>query len=92
MIDFIKSQVLTEKTSKLLSQNKYTFDVDISLNKKDISKILEDLFGVKVLSVNSYILPGKKRRLGKFEGFKNNYKRVFVTVAPNNIIPYFSGL
>lgn len=51
MIDFIKSQVLTEKTSKLLSQNKYTFDVDISLNKKDIAKILEDLFGVKVLSV-----------------------------------------
>lgn len=42
--------------------------------------ILEEVFNVKVLSVNSMILPVKRRRLGKFEGVKNSYKRIYVTL------------
>ena len=43
-------------------------------------KIFQEVFDVKVISINTYILPGKKRRLGKFNGFKNSYKRAFITI------------
>lgn len=92
MIDLIKSQVLTEKTNNKLQQDVYTFDVDKKLNKQSIKLILQDVFNVKVIYVNSYILPGKKSRLGKYQGFKNSYKRVFVKLEKGNIIPFFSGL
>ena len=49
-------------------------------NKKELKALLQEIFDVKVVSINTYILPGKKRRLGKFEGFKTSYKRVFVTL------------
>jgi hypothetical protein len=43
--------------------------------------VIEQVFGVQVISVNTYLLPNKKRRLGKFEGFENRYKRVFITLV-----------
>nr|AEW13030.1 ribosomal protein L23 [Strombomonas acuminata] len=78
-LSFIKSQVLTEKSLNLLRYNKYTFSVD--KRKTDIKLIIEQTFGVQVLSVNTYILPGKRRRLGKFDGFESRSKRVFVTLV-----------
>lgn len=50
------------------------------IDKETIKKTMEEIFNVKVISVNTYILAGKKRRLGKFQGFKNSYKRVFITL------------
>nr|AKL78992.1 ribosomal protein L23 [Euglena viridis] len=92
MIDLIKFQVLTDKTSKLLQQNKYVFDVDKRFTKLKVKLLIEETFDVKVVSVNSYILPRKGRRLGMFEGSKNSYKRLFITLAPGNLIPFFSAL
>nr|AEW12918.2 ribosomal protein L23 [Colacium vesiculosum] len=80
MIDLIKSQVLSEKSNTLLKYNKYTFNVDIKLSKSNLKNVFEKTFNVKVISINTYILPGKKRRLGKFQGFKNSYKRAFITL------------
>ena len=91
-IDLIKSQVLTEKTNNKLQENIYVFDVDKKLNKSSIKSIIKTTFNVKVISVNSYILSGKSSRLGKYQGFKNSYKRVFVKLEKNNEIPFFSGL
>lgn len=92
MIDFIKSQVLTPKTNKCLEKGVYVFNVDRATNKKTIKETLEKVFNVKIMSVNTYILPGKQRRLGKFKGFKNSYKRAVVYLAPGNVIPFFSSL
>lgn len=39
-----------------------------------------------MISVNTLILPGKKRRLGKFQGFKNSYKRAFITLMSLTIL------
>lgn len=50
------------------------------LDKNTIKLLIEQLFDVQVLSINTYILPGKKRRLGKFVGFKNSYKRAIITL------------
>lgn len=51
------------------------------ISKGEVKKAIENVFNVKVLSVNTSILAGKKRRLGKFQGVKNTYKRAFVTLV-----------
>lgn len=51
------------------------------IKKSDIKAIFEEIFSVKVISVNSYILPGRSRRLGKFQGYKNSYKRIFIKIV-----------
>lgn len=56
----------------------FLFDL---LNKQSLKLVLSELFNVKIVSINSYILPGKKCRLGKFSGYKNSYKRIFVVLV-----------
>lgn len=51
--------------------------------------IIEDIFSVKILSINTYILSSKKRRLGKFLGYKNSFKRLVITLTPGQFIPFF---
>lgn len=90
MIDLIKYPVLTEKATRLLEKNQYTFKVDSRLNKTAIKSTVEVLFGVKVIAVNTCNPPRKSRRLGRFKGFKSNYKRVIITLRPDESIPLFS--
>lgn len=45
-----------------------------------IKGLIEKLFGVKVISVNSLILPSKKRGVGKIVGYKSTYKRVILSI------------
>lgn len=80
MIDLVKYPVLTEKSARLIENNQYTFDVDLRLSKPQIKKLIEELFEVVVISVNTHRPPRKKKRLGLSQGFKTSYKRVIVTV------------
>lgn len=48
-----------------------------------MKNLIETLFNVQVISVNSLILPCKKRGVGKFVGYKSNYKRVILTILRN---------
>lgn len=52
-------------------------------------QLVEDVFDVKVLKVNSLILTPKRRRLGKFKGFKHSYKRMFVTLLSPYFLTYY---
>jgi large subunit ribosomal protein L23 len=67
-----------------MEQNKYTFEVTPQATKPEIKAAIEDLFQVKVVQVNTQHLPRKKRRVGKFIGFKPHYKRAIVTLAPGD--------
>nr|YP_010700382.1 ribosomal protein S23 [Phacus arnoldii]WCH63574.1 ribosomal protein S23 [Phacus arnoldii] len=75
----MKYPIFTDKTNKLLQKNKYTFLVDTS-TKLVAKKTIEEVFNVKVLSINSSILSIKKRRIGKFNGYRNIYKRIIFTL------------
>jgi large subunit ribosomal protein L23 len=86
MIDLIKKISLTNKSAILLEMEKYTFHVDVRLTKPKIKALIEDLYNVKVLSVNTHRPPRKKRRLGGIEGTKPKYKKAIVTLKPNNQI------
>jgi large subunit ribosomal protein L23 len=89
LIDLIKYPVLTEKTIRLIEQNQYSFVCDSKAKKTDIKSAIEQLFDVKVVSVNTLPQPQKKRRVGKFIGTKSRYKRAIVTLAPENSITLF---
>jgi len=81
MIDLIKQFVFTGSSVNRLESNQYTFDVDKNVTKTEIKKFFESSYQTKVLRVNTYRPPAKKKRIGKYTGFKTSYKRAIVTVA-----------
>lgn len=87
--DLIRRPIVTEKATRLLEDNKYTFEVDKRATKPEIKTAIEELFEVKVLKVNTSIKPRKKKRVGKFVGYKAQYKRAIVTLAEDNEIVLF---
>ena len=89
MIDLVKYPVITEKSYRLIEKNQYTFDVDPRLTKPQIKKVFENLFQVNVVAVNTHLPPVEKKRLGRQQGYKTRYKRVIITIKPNQTIPVF---
>ena len=86
MIDAVKYQILTEKSMRLIDSNQYTFDMDDRLTKTQIKQIVQELFKVSVVAVNTHRPPRKKRRVGTRQGFKSSYKRVIITVKAGETI------
>jgi large subunit ribosomal protein L23 len=93
LLDIIKYPILTEKTIRLIEQNQYSFAVDSKADKlavkSAVKSAVEQLFDVKVISVNTSLLPLKKRRVGKFIGKKARYKRAIVKLASEDSISLF---
>ena len=89
LLGIVKYPILTEKTIKLIEQNQYSFAVDPKADKSAVKAAVEQLFDVKVLSVNTSLLPLRKRRVGKFIGKKSRYKRAIVKLASEDSIKLF---
>ena len=89
----IRGPIITEKTHTLReANNKLTLKVDVKANKIEIRKAIETLFKVKVLAVNTIQMLGKKKRLGKSEGKRPDWKKAIVTLAPGEKIAGYEGL
>ena len=82
--DLVRRPIVTEKATIAMEQNKYTFEVIPKATKPEIKAAIETLFDVKVVKVNTSRPPRKKRRVGKFLGYKPQYKKAIVTVAPGD--------
>lgn len=78
--DVVRQPHISEKASYLAEKDQYTFKVLKDFNKKDITKSIEGLYGVDVLSVKVINIPAKKRRIGRTEGFKKGYKKAIVKI------------
>lgn len=88
-LDIIKQPVITDKTTRLLEKNQYSFLVDPKADKVAIKKSIELIFQVTVIKVNTYHQPPKKRKIGKFQGYRSHYKRAIVKLAPSDSINLF---
>jgi large subunit ribosomal protein L23 len=88
----LKGPLVTEKShlQKEMS-NKVTFKVVPTANKIEIRKAVEEIFKVKVLAVNTCRYEGKKKRLGRTEGRRPDWKKAIVTLAPGEKIAFFEG-
>nr|ALO63222.1 ribosomal protein L23 [Chlamydomonas applanata] len=89
MVDYVKYPVITEKTYlELYNKRQYTFDVDKRLNKTQIKKLIEGLFDVNVIAVNTHIPPRKRVRVGFSQGYRPLYKRAIITLKEGQSINY----
>jgi len=89
--DILISPVISEKSYGLLDQNKYTFIVSPDANKTQIKIAVEQVFGVKVTSVNTHNREGKRLRTRTGFGRRAATKRAIVTVAAGERIDIFGG-
>ena len=92
--DVIKKPVITERSMMGLAENKYTFEVAPNAGKIEIKKAVEEIFGVKVASVNTLTVPGKEKRMGAGRpGMTKTWKKAYVQLtADSKTIEFFEGM
>ena len=87
--DIIYAPIITEKTAMLAqNENKFAFKVDPRANKTEIKQAIESIFNEKVVSINTLNSHPKKRRVGKYTGMTNKYKKAIVKLAEGNSINF----
>ncbi len=89
--DILIAPVISEKSYGLLDENKYTFLVAPNANKTQIKLAVQEVFGVKVTSVNTNNREGKRVRTRFGYGRRAATKRAIVTVAAGERIDIFGG-
>ena len=90
--EIIKRPLITEKSSGIKEINWYIFSVDRKANKKEIKDAVENVFKVKVDSVRTLVLPGKKvKRFGRVVGQKTAIKKAYVKLKEGKI-EFFEGV
>ena len=83
--EVIKFPILTEKTYSQMEEGVYTFAVDRRTNKAEVKKVIEFIFDVKVEKINIFNVPKKPKKLGRFKGFTNSYKRAIAKLKDGQI-------
>jgi large subunit ribosomal protein L23 len=86
LLNLIKYPSLTEKSINLYGNSQYTFIVDRSLTKTQAKYILENIFNVTIVSINSCHLPLKSRRVGKYVGNRSRYKKIYIKLKTGDRI------
>ncbi len=86
--DMIFAPVITEKSASMEAEGKYVFKVDVRANKTQIKQAIEKLFNVKVESVNTMNTHPKTRRVGRYSGKTNRYKKAIVKLAKGSTISF----
>jgi large subunit ribosomal protein L23 len=81
--------IVTEKTSALMAENKYTFKVEKAANKIEIKHAVEAIFKVEVIDVKTMNMPGKLKRQGKTSGMTSEWKKAIVTLKDGQRLPLF---
>ena len=84
--DIVKGMIRTEKGASLMSLNKYLFWVAKDSNKIEIKKSVEDIYKVKVDSVNTIMMRGKSKRVRYTVGKTPDWKKAVVTLKAGSKI------
>lgn len=91
--DVIVRPLLTEK-STLQSElaNQFAFEVGSAATKIEIKQAIQQLFGVRVLKVQTQVVRGKNKRFGRYFGKRANWKKAIVTVGEGDSLTFQGGL
>ena len=92
--DIIIRPVITERSMAAVADKKYVFEVAKDAGKIEIKKAVEEIFGVKVASVNTVNMPAKAKRLGAARpGMTRSWKKAYVQLtADSKTIEFFEGM
>ncbi len=89
--EIIKRPIVSEKTTKLSEEGKYTFEVDRKANKIQIKEAVEAIFKVEVEKVNVINMKPKAKRVGQYSGFKASVTKAVVTLKPGHKIDIYTA-
>ena len=89
--DILIRPIVTEKSTALMEQGKYTFRVPLAATKIQIRQAVEQIFKVKVQAVNTMRYEGKLKRMGRTQGRRSDWKKAVVTPKPGEAIELFEG-
>ena len=84
--------LITEKATILASEGKYAFEVDRRANKNQVRVVVQTVFDVTVVKVNTMNVRGKTRRVGNRTIRKGDWKKAIVTLAEGDTIQLFEGV
>lgn len=90
--DVIKAPLITEKGSLVAENNQVVFKVAMEATKPQIKAAVENLFDVKVKSVNTLVQKGKTKRFKGMLGQRSDVKKAVVTLAEGHSIDITTGL
>ena len=92
--DIIIRPIITERAMSGAADKKYVFEVAKDAGKIEIKKAVEEIFGVKVASVNTLTVPGKEKRTGAYpKGRRPSWKKAVVTLSEDSkTIEFFEGM
>jgi large subunit ribosomal protein L23 len=93
----LKQPIVTEKSTLLGEKlNRVQFKVDKKANKIEIKKAVEELYGVRVIDVNTIIQRGKTKnrqtKAGTVQGRTNSYKKAIITLAEGESIDIYAEI
>jgi len=83
---------ITEAATTAMEINKYIFKVSQKASKKQIKAAIENLYKVKVISVNTIKAPRKFRNYGRTPGWKTGFKKAVVTLKQGDKIEFSEGV
>lgn len=91
--DIILKPVITEKSNDGVATKRYAFMVDPRADKTQVKAAVEEVFDVKVESVNIVNVRGKLKRQGRTSGYTSKRKKAYVTLTESSkAIPFFETL
>jgi large subunit ribosomal protein L23 len=89
----IKRPVITEKANLAKEEdNQLVFEVAMVANKVDVRNAIEQLFDVKVVKIQTQVVPGKVKRQGRHWGKTSKWKKAVVKLAKGDTIDFFEGM
>ncbi|WP_285009352.1 50S ribosomal protein L23 [Pedobacter faecalis] len=96
-MELLRKPILTEKASALTEKsNRFTFKVDHKANKLQIKQVIEKMYGVSVLAVNTMVVDGKVKsrntKAGLVTGRSPKYKKAIVTLKDGETIDYYANV
>ncbi|MGN1394511.1 MAG: 50S ribosomal protein L23 [Succinivibrionaceae bacterium] len=91
LYSILKRPIVTEKTSGLLQSGTYAFAVVTDANKQEIKAAVEEIFNVKVKSVNTLNYQGKVKRTGQRLGRRQDWKKAYITLVPGQTLEIGEG-
>ena len=90
--DVLIRPVITEKSTMLMEEGKYTFRVPLTANKVQIRQAVENIFNVKVETVATIRVLGNSKRMGRTQGKRSDFKKAIVTLKAGESIEFFEGV
>lgn len=82
--EIILRPVVTEASTAMMDNKRYTFDVALNATKTQVKNAIEEIFGVKVVKVNIMNIKGKQKRQGRYVGYTKRRRKAIVTLSADS--------